>query len=140
MSSHAFLALLAFFAFISLGLPDGLIGVAWPSIRSEFGLPLDALGLLLASTTAGYLTSSFFSGRILRVLPIGTVLALSTAAAATALLGYALSPIWPLVVALGFWRVWAAARSTRASTSTARHTSAPAPSTSCTHFLVSGRL
>ena len=82
MAPRTFLALLAFLAFISLGLPDGLLGVAWPSIRSGFGLPIDALGLLLTFSTAGYLTSSFFAGRILRVLPIGTVLALSTAAAA----------------------------------------------------------
>ncbi len=102
MSPRTFLALLAFLAFISLGLPDGLLGVAWPSIRGSFGLPLDSLGLLLAFSTAGYLTSSFLSGRILRVLPIGSVLALSTAAAATALLGYALTPFWPLMLALGF--------------------------------------
>ncbi len=102
MSPRTFLALLAFLAFISLGLPDGLLGVAWPSIRGNFGLPLDSLGVLLGFTTAGYLTSSFLSGRILRVLPIGSVLALSTAAAATALLGYALTPVWPLMVALGF--------------------------------------
>jgi MFS family permease len=102
MSPRTFLAALAFLAFISLGLPDGLLGVSWPSIRAGFGLPLDALGLLLAFTTAGYLTSSFSAGRILRALPIGTVLALSTAAAATALLGFALTPAWPLMVVLGF--------------------------------------
>ena len=102
MSPRTFLALLAFLAFTSLGLPDGLLGVAWPSIRSSFALPLDSLGLLLAFSTAGYLTSSFLSGRILRVLPIGSVLALSTAAAATALLGYALTPFWPLMLVLGF--------------------------------------
>ncbi|MBC8161961.1 MAG: MFS transporter, partial [Roseiflexaceae bacterium] len=38
---------LAYLAFISLGLPDGLVGVGWPSIRASFGLPLDALGALL---------------------------------------------------------------------------------------------
>jgi fucose permease len=57
---------LAFVAFISLGLPDGLLGVAWPSMRRSFGLPLDALGSLFISTTAGYVTSSFLSGAILR--------------------------------------------------------------------------
>ena len=102
MSPRTFLAALAFLAFISLGLPDGLLGVAWPSISTGFGLPLDALGILLAFTTAGYLTSSFLSGRILRVLPIGSVLALSTAAAATALLGFAFTPVWPVMVVLGF--------------------------------------
>ena len=102
MSPRTFLAALAFLAFISLGLPDGLLGVAWPSISTGFGVPLDALGILLGVTTAGYLTSSFLGGRILRVLPIGSVLALSTVAAATALLGYALTPVWPVMVALGF--------------------------------------
>ena len=102
MTKRASLALLAYFAFISLGLPDGLIGVAWPSIRRDFGLPLDALGLLVGFTTAGYLSSSFLSGSILRVLSIGTMLALSTAAAATALLGYALTPFWPLMLVFAF--------------------------------------
>ena len=102
MSRRTFLALLAFLAFVSLGLPDGVLGVSWPSVRGEFGLPLDALGLLVAVTTAGYLTSSFLGGAILRVLPLGMVLALSTAATAVALLGFAVSPYWPLLVALGF--------------------------------------
>ncbi len=102
MSPRTFLAALAFLAFVSLGLPDGLLGVAWPSISRDFALPLDALGILLAFTTAGYLTSSFLGGRILRVLPIGSMLALSTVAAATALLGYALTPVWPVMLALGF--------------------------------------
>ncbi len=39
---------LAFAAFIALGMPDGLLGVAWPSIRAGFGLPLDAAGALVA--------------------------------------------------------------------------------------------
>lgn len=101
-SRRPLLALLAFLAFISLGLPDGLLGVAWPSMRETFGVPLDALGLLAAVQTAGYLTSSFLSGRLLRVMPIGTVLALSTLAAAAALLGFAVTPAWPLLLAFGF--------------------------------------
>lgn len=96
------LALLAFLAFISLGLPDGLLGVSWPSIRTTFGVPLDALGVLVAFQTAGYLTSSSLSGRVLRVLPIGSVLALSTVAAALALLGFALTAWWPALLAFGF--------------------------------------
>ncbi|WP_193557229.1 hypothetical protein [Microvirga pakistanensis] len=58
MSQRTFVAALAFAAFISLGLPDGLLGVSWPSIRGEFALPLDSLGLLVAVITAGYLTAS----------------------------------------------------------------------------------
>ena len=102
MSRQFLLALLAFLAFISLGLPDGLLGVSWPSISATFAIPLEALGLLVAVTTAGYLTSSFLGGAILRRLSIGVVLALSTAAAAAALLGFAVSPRWPVMLVLGF--------------------------------------
>jgi fucose permease len=102
MSRSTLLALLAFLAFISLGLPDGLLGVSWPSMRATFGVPLDALGTLVAFQTLGYLTSSSLSGRILRVLPIGGVLALSTFSAALALLGFALVTHWPVLLACGF--------------------------------------
>lgn len=102
MPRAALLALLAFLAFISLGLPDGLLGVSWPSMRLAFGVPLDALGTLVAFQTLGYLTSSSLSGRVLRVLPIGSVLALSTLAAALALLGFATVAYWPLLLACGF--------------------------------------
>lgn len=101
MPTRAVLALLAFLAFLSLGLPDGLLGVAWPSIRSDVGVPLDALGLLVSFTTAGYLISSFLTGRILQLLGIGGLLALSTATAATALLGFAATTSWPLLLACG---------------------------------------
>lgn len=94
------LALLAFLAFVSLGLPDGLLGVSWPSIGGDFGRPLDALGLIVVVQAAGYVASSFFSGQILQVLPVGDVLTLSTAAAGLALLGFAVTPFWPLLVAL----------------------------------------
>lgn len=96
------LVLLAFVAFISLGLPDGLLGVAWPSIRGDLRVPLESLGGLAACQTAGYLIASFLSGRVLRAVPIGVVLALSTLAAALALLGFALTPSWWLLLGFGF--------------------------------------
>ncbi|MBI5566521.1 MAG: MFS transporter [Chloroflexi bacterium] len=95
------LILLAFVAFISLGLPDGLLGVAWPSIRTTFKLPLDALGMLLLTGTAGYLTSSFFSGRLMARLGVGGLLAASCAATGAGLIGYTLAPEWWVMVALG---------------------------------------
>ncbi len=95
------LLLLAFIAFISLGLPDGLLGVAWPSMRGTFGLPLDALGSLFVSTTLGYVTASFLSGVILRKIRLGTLLALSCAMTALALIAYSLAPAWGVIVAFG---------------------------------------
>lgn len=91
---------LAGLAFISLGLPDGLLGVAWPSIRAFFGLELDALGALLIISTVGYVTSSFSSGRLLRRLNLGTVLASSCALTGGGLLGYANATWWPVMLAL----------------------------------------
>jgi fucose permease len=92
---------LAGLAFISLGLPDGLLGVAWPSIRTSFGVPLDALGALLIAATAGYVASSFASGRLLRRVNLGFVLAASCGLTAAGLLGYASASRWPVMVALG---------------------------------------
>jgi fucose permease len=92
---------LAYLSFVSLGLPDGLLGVAWPSIRTFFMLPLDGLGLLLVMFTTGYLVSSFSSGRLLVRLNVGELLALSCLATGLSLLGYALAPWWWLLVALG---------------------------------------
>jgi fucose permease len=95
------LLLLAYAAFISLGLPDGLIGVAWPSMRASFGLPLDALGALSITTTVGYLAASFSSGRLMARFGVGWLLALSCIATAASLLGYATAPLWIFVVTLG---------------------------------------
>ena len=91
---------LAYLAFISLGLPDGLLGVAWPSIRASFGVPLDSLGMMLIASTTGYLTTSFFSGRIIAWLGVGKTLAFSCAATGLGLIGYTLAPEWWMMVAL----------------------------------------
>ncbi|HEU4328451.1 MAG TPA: MFS transporter [Roseiflexaceae bacterium] len=92
---------LAYAAFISLGLPDGLTGVAWPSIRTGFNLPLDALGALITTSSIGYLVSSFSSGRILARIGVGWLLVLSCLATAISLLGYGVAPLWAVMVGLG---------------------------------------
>jgi fucose permease len=95
------LILLAYIAFIALGLPDGLLGVGWPSIRADFGVPLDALGMLLITGTSGYLISSFFSGQLIARLGVGKLLAFSCALTGAALIGNTLVPSWYMMVALG---------------------------------------
>jgi fucose permease len=87
--------------FVSLGLPDGVLGVAWPSVRSTFGLPLDALGALLVTSSIGYVASSFSSGPILSRMSVGALLAASCLATAVSLLGYASVPAWWMMVMLG---------------------------------------
>ena len=95
------LILLAYVAFIALGMPDGLLGVAWPSIRAGFSIPLDALGMLLAAAVTGYMTSSFLSGTLISRMGVGNLLALSCALTGSALVGYTLVPSWWMMVALG---------------------------------------
>jgi fucose permease len=95
------LVALAYVAFIALGMPDGLLGVAWPSIRASFSIPLDAVGWLLSAVVAGYLTSSFLSGPLVARWGVGHVLAASCAMTGAGLIGYTLIPAWWMMVALG---------------------------------------
>lgn len=97
-----FLLPIAFLAFIALGLPDGILGVAWPSMRADFSVPLDALGALLAAAVAGYALSSFSCGLLLKRMRIGTLLAASTWLTAASLAGYALSPGFPALLSAAF--------------------------------------
>lgn len=104
IKSHPGLALiiLAYIAFISLGMPDGLFGVALPSIRSDFAVPLNAVGYIFIASTAGYMLSSFLSGAIIARLGVGRVLAISCALTGSVLIGDTLVPTWASMVMLGF--------------------------------------
>lgn len=95
------LILLSFIAFIALGLPDGLLGVGWPSIRARFSVPLDALGLFLTAGVVGYMTSSFLSGFLLSKVGVGRVLAASCFLTGLALIGYTFVPQWWMMVLFG---------------------------------------
>lgn len=90
---------LAYFAFISLGLPDGLLGVAWPSMSADLHVSRETIGLLLIPSTCGYLISSVTAGFVLSKLGVGRLLAGSTALASLALFGYALSPAFAFTMA-----------------------------------------
>src|SRR5689334_6125207 len=81
-------------------MPDGLFGVAWPSIRENFSLRLDSVGAFFFAGTTGYMLSSFFSGKIIKRLGVGGTLAASCALTASALLGYTLVPSWWMMVSL----------------------------------------
>ena len=92
------LLVLSYLAFISLGLPDTVIGVAWPSIRDRFGVSQAGLGFVLTVGVAGYVLSSVFAGRAVVALGVGRLLAASCALVALGLTGYALAPRWALFV------------------------------------------
>jgi fucose permease len=92
------LLVLAYFAFVSLGLPDGLLGVAWPSMSGDFGVPRESIGVLLIVATTGYLISSVAAGFTVSRVGVGWLLAGSTALASLALFGYGASPAFALTV------------------------------------------
>lgn len=91
---------LAFIGFVSLGLPDAVIGVAWPSVRDKFQLRQGAVALVFVISGVGYLLSSFLAGRLMQAFGIGLVLAASTGLVATAMFGFGFSPLW---AAFMFW-------------------------------------
>jgi fucose permease len=93
------LLLLAYLAFTSMALPDGLLGVAWPSMRLSLGQPVGALGLLLPFGVVSSLLSSAATGFVLSRIGVGRLLAASTAMSALALLGYGLAPAFWAVIA-----------------------------------------
>lgn len=60
------LLVLAYLGFISLGLPDAVLGVAWPSLRAAFSLPQAALGAPLAALAVSYFLSGLAAGSLMR--------------------------------------------------------------------------
>lgn len=95
------LIVLAYAAFIALGMPDGILGIAWPSMRTDFGVPIDALGMLLIGSVTGYMISSFLSGAVLSRIGMGNLLAGSCILTGGALFGFTLVPTWWMMVMLG---------------------------------------
>jgi fucose permease len=95
-ASRGLLLLIAYLGFISLGLPDTLIGVAWPNVRDTFGLPQTAAAVIFFGTGLSYFCSSFFTGRLLSWMGVGMLLATSSALVAVSNFGYALAPVWGL--------------------------------------------
>lgn len=89
---------LSFLAFISLGLPDGLLGVAWPSIAGHFNRPLSRLALLQLAGTAGFFISSTNAGRLIRRLGVGRLLIFSNGLVALALTGFGFASSWLLLL------------------------------------------
>jgi len=93
------LVVLAYVGFVSLGLPDAVFGVAWPSVRDRFGLAQAAAGAVFAASGLGYFVTSFLAGRLARALGIGLLLAASTGLVAAATAGFAAAPWFALFAA-----------------------------------------
>ncbi|MBR3057228.1 MAG: MFS transporter [Clostridiales bacterium] len=78
-------------AFIGLGLPDSLFGASWPSIYTEFHLPISLGGLVTSICCSATLVSSLLSSRLIKLLGTNKLTACCTLLTALALFGYSLS-------------------------------------------------
>jgi len=96
------LLLIIYVAFISLGLPDSMLGAAWPLMRTELGLPLEGAGLVSLFVTTGTIISSLLTGTLIRKLGTGKLTTLSVLTTALALLGYSFTTnfTWLLLMAI----------------------------------------
>lgn len=93
---HLLLAVI-YLAFISLGLPDSLLGSAWPSMYPQMNVPVSFAGIIFMIISAGTVVSSLQSDRLTKLLGTGRITAISIAMTAVALFGFSLSnSFWQL--------------------------------------------
>ncbi len=86
-----------YIAFISLGLPDALLGAAWPVMHLELGVPLSYAGIISFIIAGGTVISSLLSDRLTRRLGTGGVTVISVGMTALALFGFSTShALWML--------------------------------------------
>ncbi len=78
---------LALGSFVVLGLPDGMLGTAWPSIRATFGVPVGDLGLVLLLGTAGSVLVTVFVGTLIQRLGVPALLTVAGSCAAVGVTG-----------------------------------------------------
>ena len=125
---HLLLAII-YLSFISLGLPDGLLGAAWPTIYPELGVPVSYAGILFAIISGGTVVSSLLSDRLTYHLGTARVTAISVCMTAAALFGFASSDaswmlcLWAIPYGLGAGSVDASLNNYVALHYTSRHMS-----------------
>jgi fucose permease len=95
MKSRCVLVAICYLGFISLGIPDALIGVAWPSVRDTFRLQQSHVSWIFIGSGVSYFLSSSFAGRLLTMVNVGVLLAGSSGLVALSGFNYALATVWP---------------------------------------------
>ena len=93
--------LLSLGTFVAVGLPDGMLGTAWPAMRHSFGAPVGDLGLILLVNTIGSVAVSAFVGRLIHRLGVIALLAVAGLCAAVGGVGFAVAPGLWLVLCIG---------------------------------------
>jgi fucose permease len=89
---------LIYVCFISLGLPDSLLGSAWPVLHAEISVPISYAGIISATIFAGTILSSFFSDKLLHKFGAGLVTAVSVTMTALGLFGFSVSNHFLLLI------------------------------------------
>ena len=90
---------LIYICFISLGLPDSLLGSAWPVLHAEISVPVSYAGIISVTITVGTILSSFFSNKLLHKFGAGLVTAISVTTTALCLFGFSISTqFWMLIL------------------------------------------
>lgn len=94
--------IIIYMAFISLGLPDSLLGVAWPLMQNDYKTSFEFAGLVSIFISAGTIISSLTSGLVHRYISTGQVTLISCLLTASALLGFSYSPslLWLVLLAI----------------------------------------
>ncbi|WP_070000634.1 MFS transporter [Cellulosilyticum sp. I15G10I2] len=97
-----FFLIIIYMAFISLGLPDSLLGTAWPVMQIQYNAPLGAAGLISMVISGATIISSLMSGSIIKRFGTGKITFISCLMTACALLGIAISPalFWFFILAI----------------------------------------
>ena len=98
--AQIFLLSIVYMSFISLGLPDGILGVAWPSMRLEMQQPLAAVGAITLTMTACAASAGFMAGGLIQRIGTGAIVTGSGLMTALALLGFSVAPSFYWCVAL----------------------------------------
>ena len=96
------LLLIAYYTFIVIGMPNGILNIVWIYMQPTFSVTLSSLGLLLGVSTLGYLMSSFMSGRVIGRLGVGNGLLLGCTLGALGMMNYILAPTWVIFLTLSF--------------------------------------
>jgi fucose permease len=93
------LLIIIYLAYISLGLPDSLLGSTWPSMYRSLNVPVHYAGFISIITAGGTVVSSLFSEKIIRRFGTGIVISVSVTTTAFALIGFSFSPLfWVLCI------------------------------------------
>ena len=95
---YSLLLAIIYLAFISLGLPDSLLGSAWPTIYADMNIPISYMGIVTLIISSGTIVSSLLSDRVVSKFGVRRVTAVSIFLTSAALFGFSNLEAFPIDV------------------------------------------